>query len=121
MRLRAFVLMAVLLTGGCAARHGRPILGGSTTPERSGTISGIVRNSMDTPLSGRRVSAIDMATEAHYDATTGANGGYTIKVPAGKYRLEVELRGGEVIATQPRQTDVNIGDLDAQLDFVIGR
>src|SRR5712691_11278849 len=107
MTLRAFVVMAVLLTGGCAARHGRPILGGSTTPERSGTVSGVVRDAMGNSLSGRRVSAIDMATEAHFDATTGVNGGYTIKVPAGKYRLEVELRGGEVIATQPRQTDVN--------------
>jgi hypothetical protein len=67
------------------------------------------------------VSAINMATEEHYDATTAEGGGYTIKVPAGKYRLEVELLGGDVIATQPPQTDVNIGDLDAQLDFVIGR
>jgi carboxypeptidase family protein len=121
MTLRALVVMAVLLSAGCAARHGRPIIGGSTTPERSGTISGSVRNAMGTALSGRRVSAIDMATEAHYDATTGVSGGYTIKVPSGKYRLEVELRGGDVIATQPPQVDVNIGDVDAQLDFVIGR
>jgi hypothetical protein len=113
--------MAVLLTGGCAARHGRPIFGGSTTPEMSGTVSGNVRSATGTPLSGRRVSAINMATETHYDATTAAGGGYTIKVPAGKYRLEVELGGGEVIGTQPRQVDVNVGDLDAQLDFVIGR
>jgi hypothetical protein len=35
--------------------------------------------------------------------------------------LEVELRGGDVIATQPAPTDVNVGDLDAQLDFVIAR
>jgi hypothetical protein len=62
-----------------------------------------------------------MATEAHYDVTTAASGGYTIKVPTGKYRLEVELRGGDVIATQPPQTEVNNSDLDAQFDFVIGR
>ena len=123
MTLRAPAIMVVLLMlgGGCAARHGGPVLGGSTTPERTGTISGTVRAGDGYPLGGRRVSAIDMATEAHYDATTAAGGGYTIKVPAGKYRLEVELRGGEVIATQPPQTDVNISDLDAQLDFVIGR
>lgn len=123
MKLRAPAIMVVLLMlgSGCAARHGGPVLGGSTTPERTGTVSGTVRAADGSPLSGRRVSAIDMATEAHYDATTAASGGFTIRVPSGKYRLEVELRGGDVIATQPAQTDVNVGDLDAQLDFVIAR
>ena len=123
MTLRAPAVMVVLLMlgSGCAARHGGPVLGGSTTPERTGTVSGTVRTATGSPMGGRRVSAINMATEAHYDATTADSGGYTIKVPAGKYRLEVELRGGDVIATQPAQTDVNVSDLDAQLDFVIGR
>jgi len=123
MTLRAPALMVVLLMlgSGCGARHGRPIIGGSTTPEQSGTVSGVVRSSTGSPIGGRRVSAINMVTETHYDATTAASGGYTIKVPAGKYRLEVELLGGDVIATQPAQMDVNVGDLDAQLDFVIGR
>jgi len=122
MTLRAPAVMVVLLmlSGGCAARHGGPVLGGSTTPERTGTMSGTVRAADGSPLGGRRVSAIDMATEAHYDTTTAASGGFTIRVPAGKYRLEVELLGGDVIATQPAQREVNVGDLDAQLDFVIG-
>ena len=115
------MVVLVMLSSGCAARHGRPVLGGSTTPERTGTVSGVVRTATGSPLDGRRVSAIDVATDARYDATTAANGGYTIKVPAGKYRLEVGLLGGDVIATQPPPTDVNVGDLDAQLDFVIGR
>jgi hypothetical protein len=115
------MVVLLMLGSGCVARHGGPILGGSTTPERTGTVSGTVRAVDGSPLGGRRVSAIDMATEAHYDATTAASGGYTIKVPAGKYRLEVDLRGGDVITRQPAQTDVNVGDLDAQLDFVIGR
>jgi hypothetical protein len=114
-------MVVLLLAGGCAARHGQPVLGGSTTPEGSGTVSGTVRTATGTPLGGRRVSAINTATETHYDATTAESGGYTIKVPAGKYRLEVELRGGDVVGTQPQPTDVNVGDLDAQLDFVIGR
>ena len=123
MKLRAPAIMVVLLmlSSGCAARHGGPVIGGSTTPERTGTMSGTVRAADGTPLGGRHVTAIDMATEAHYDTTTAASGGFTIRVPAGKYRLEVELRGGDVIATQPAQTDVNVSDLDAQLDFVIGR
>jgi hypothetical protein len=115
------MVVLLMLGSGCAARHGAPILGGSTTPERTGTVSGTVRSADGSPLGGRHVSAINMATEAHYDATTAASGGFTLRVPPGKYRLEVELRGGDVIATQPAQTDVNVGDLDAQLDFVIGR
>ena len=121
LRMPTVMVVLLLLGSGCAARHGRPLIGGSTTPERSGTVSGTVRTATGMPLGGRRVSAIDMTTEAHYDATTAASGGYTIQVPEGKYRLEVELRGGDVIATQPPQTSVNAGDLDAQLDFVIGR
>jgi len=115
------MVVLVMLGAGCGARHGRPIIGGSTVPNPTGTISGTVRSSTGTPLEGRRVSAIDMATEAHFDATTSKDGGYTIKVPPARYRLEVELRGGDQIATQPGQFNLNVGDVDAQMDFVIGR
>ena len=115
------VVLFVALSSGCAARHGRPLVGGTVVPNPTGTISGNVSNSTGTPLEGRRVSAIDLATEQHYDATTAKNGGYTIQVPPGRYRLEVELRGGDQLAQQPEQTQVNVGDLDAQMNFVIGR
>ena len=59
-----------------------------------------------------------MATEQQFDATTEKGGGYTIKVPPGRYRMEVELRGGDQLAQQPEQTRVNV---DAQMNFVIGR
>jgi Carboxypeptidase regulatory-like domain len=115
------MVLFLLLSSGCIeARHGRPIVGGTVVPNPTGTISGMVTSSAGTPLEGRRVSAIDMKTEQHYDATTGKNGGYTIKVPTGRYRLEVELRGGDHLAQQPEQTQVNVGDVDAQLNFVIG-
>ena len=120
-RTAAAMVVLVMLSAGCAARHGRPILGGSTVPNPTGTISGNVRSSTGTPLEGRRVSAIDVSTEVHYDATTSKSGGYTIKVPPGRYRLEVELRGGDQLARQPEQTNVTIGDVDEELDFVIGR
>jgi hypothetical protein len=123
MSLRAAAAMVVLLmlSGGCAARHGRPVIGGSTVPNPTGTLSGTVTSSTGTPLEGRRVSAIDVTTEQHYEVTTAKTGGYTIKVPPGRYRLEVELRGGDQLATQPDQKQVNVGDLDANLDFVVGR
>jgi hypothetical protein len=62
-----------------------------------------------------------MATEARYDVTTSKDGGYTLKVPPGRYRLEVELRGGDQLAKQPQQTNVNVGDVDERMDFVVGR
>lgn len=120
-RMAAVTAVLLTLSGGCAARHGRPIIGGSVVPDPSGTVSGNVTSTSGTPMDGRRVTAINTATSTHYDATTAKSGGYTIKVPPGHYRLEVELRGGEQIAKQPDQTNVNVGDLDAQLDFVIGR
>ena len=123
MSLRAPAVMVVLLmlSGGCAARHGRPIIGGTTIPNPTGTLSGTVTSSTGTPLEGRRVSAINMATEQRYDVMTASNGGFTIKVPPGRYRLELELRGGDQLAKQPEQRQVNVGDLDEELDFVIGR
>src|SRR6185436_11852327 len=70
LRTAAAMVVLLMLSSGCGARHGRPIIGGSTVPNQTGTISGNVTSSAGTPLEGRRVSAIDMATEAHYDATT---------------------------------------------------
>jgi len=115
------MVVLMMLSGGCAARHGRPLIGGSTVPNPTGTISGSVTSITGTPLEARRVTAIDMATEAHYDVTTSKDGGYTLKVPPGRYRLEVELRGGDQLAKQPQQTNVNIGDVDERMDFVVGR
>ena len=88
-------------------------------PNPTGTISGMVTNSAGTPLEGRRVSAIDLTTEQHYDATTAKNGGYTIKVPPGTYRIEIELQGSERVAKAPDVTKVNKSDLDPHRDIVI--
>ncbi|HET9468022.1 MAG TPA: carboxypeptidase-like regulatory domain-containing protein [Vicinamibacterales bacterium] len=86
-----------------------------------GTIAGIVRATDGAvPLVTRKVTAIHATSGARYETTTGVNGGYTIKVPqAGRYRIEVELRAGEVIAKGPKEIDVNNGDLDPGRDFEI--
>ena len=116
------MVLFLVLSGGCIdMRHGRPIVGGTVVPNPTGTISGTVTSSAGTPLQGRRVTAIEMGTDMRYDATTANTGGYTIKVPLGHYRLEVELRGGEQLARQPEETHITTGDVDAQLNFVIGR
>jgi hypothetical protein len=115
------VIVVVMLGAGCAARHGRPIFGGSTIAPPTGTISGTVTSSTGTPLEGRRVRAIETTTEMRYDVTTAKGGGYTIKVPTGRYRLEVELRDGDQLAKQPPETQVTRGDVDDRMDFVVGR
>ena len=86
-----------------------------------GTIAGIVRaTDGSVALAMRKVTAIHVTSGARYETTTGVNGGYTIKVPeTGRYRIEVELREGEVIAKGSGETDINNGDLDPGRDFEI--
>jgi hypothetical protein len=94
----------------------------NTDPIKAGgTIAGIVRaTNGSVPLVTRKVTAIHAVTGARFETTTGVNGGYTIKVPeVGRYRLEVELREGEVVAKGPEETDINNGDLDPGRDFEI--
>ena len=118
---RTFPLLyfSIFLLAACGPRG--PILGTATKPEGvGGTISGIVSaNDGTTAIAARTVTAINLETGARFDTSTATNGGYTIKVPTGKYRLEVELRAGETVATQPESTDVNTGDLDSGRNFVV--
>jgi hypothetical protein len=58
-------------------------------------------------------------TGARHETTTGNNGGYTLQVPEGTYRFEIELRPGEALSKQPEQTHVGNSDLDTSRDFVI--
>jgi hypothetical protein len=111
--LGCFVIMAAA----CRA----PVITTDPGLNVGGTIAGIVRaTDGSVPLATRKVTAIHTASGARFETTTGVNGGYTIKVPQeGRYRIEVELRDGEVIAKGPEETDVNHGDLDPGRDFDI--
>lgn len=119
MKLNVYAVAAALaLTLGCAPRG--PVVDTTAPPEGvGGTIAGAVRASGTSPLPGRKVTAVNDATGMRFDTSTGANGGYAVKVPAGKYRLEVELRSGETVEKQPDDTEVNVGDLDPDRDFVL--
>jgi hypothetical protein len=101
------------------ACHPGPVLSPGSKMAVGGTIAGIVSTDTNAAVPDRKVTAVEVSTGARYDATTGANGGYTIKVPEGTYRLEVELRPGEVVARQPGETRVNKSDLDPRRDFTI--
>jgi len=112
----------VLLVCGAAlavACHPGPVV--DTHPNKvGGTIAGIVKTAdAAVAVPGRKVSVIEVKTGARHETTTGTNGGYTIQVPEGTYRFEIELRQGETLAKQPDETHVNNSDLDASRDFVI--
>jgi hypothetical protein len=101
------------------ACHPGPVV--TTDPKLpvGGTIAGIVSSTAKTAVTDRKVTAVNVDTGARFEATTGTNGGYTIKVPEGRYRLEIELLAGETVAKQPSETRITKSDLDTQRDFVI--
>jgi hypothetical protein len=116
MKLRRLALLiGMLLAGAC---HPGPVIntGGNTV---GGTIAGIVSTVSKAAMPGRKVTAINIVSGEKFETTTATNGGYTIKVPQGTYRLEVELRDGEKIVKHPGDTKVQNSDLDPQRHFVI--
>jgi hypothetical protein len=112
------VLLVAALTA-CAPRG--PVLGDAERPAGvGGTISGSVRMASDkSALSGRTVTAVNVSTGERIQASTAASGGYTMKVPVGRYRLEVELRPGESLSEQPTELEITRSDVDAQRNFTI--
>src|SRR4051794_13332123 len=118
MRLFNVLLTVGLLTlvGAC---HPGPVIGTGGKLPVGGTIAGIVSTSTNAAVIGRKVTATNTQTGAKFDVTTGANGGYTVQVPEGTYRLEVELKPGEIVSKQPSETHINKSDLDPHRDFVI--
>ena len=105
--MRSFTLLlalSLLTSAGC--HPGRPVIDTGSKPSVGGTIAGLVSTDMNAAVPDRKVTAINTQTGARYEAATGANGGYTIKVSEGTYRLEVELRPGETVSTQPGETRI---------------
>ena len=116
--MRVYILLPAMLVSSIAC-HAGPIIGGTKQPV-GGTIAGLVSaTDKSVALTSPNVTAIETTTNARYDTTTAANGGYTIQVPAGTYRIELELRAGEALSKHPDVTRVNNGDLDSARDFVV--
>lgn len=119
MSVRALAAVGLLLLSlGC--HPNRPVVDFNQRPDVGGTISGrVLANGGALPVGGRQVTAINMDTGARLATSTTSTGGYTVRVPAGKYRLELEIRSNEEISSAPDATDVDAGDLDAGRDFVL--
>jgi hypothetical protein len=114
-----FFVLSLGLASSVACHPGQPLAGGVRQPSGA-TISGTVSASdRSVALIGRKVTLTEVTTPAHYDTTTAANGGYTIQVTPGTYRIELELRPGETLEKHPADTHVNSSDLDAGRDFVV--
>lgn len=119
MTFRLFTPMVALLLS-LACSPGGPVIDTEPRPDVGGSISGTVTaNDGATALGARTVTAVNMETGARFDVSTTTSGGYTVRVPRGTYRLELELRPGETLATSPDSTVVNRGDLDAGRNFVV--
>ena len=117
----AVLVCFAALSAACGSGLARPGPVINTKPAQvGGTIAGIVKTAdSSVAVPGRKVSVIEVKTGARHETTTGSNGGYTLQVPEGTYRFEIELRPGETLAKQPEQTHVGNSDLDTSRDFVI--
>lgn len=118
------LVLLVALTGVLAAvacRRGVPVVDpGPKPPTRDGTISGRLTTEGDASrVVSRRVEVVNVATGDRRAVSTSNSGGFTIKVPPGKYRLNVELRPGEAIVKGPDTIDINSSDLDNDIVVVI--
>ena len=116
----AAICAVIALAAAC--RTGQPIFDRAPENEQTpGTIAGILSAGIGgDPVAGRAVHAIEIGGNRRYSATTSVTGGFSIPVPPGKYRLEVELREGERLLREPGTIDINDSDLDANLEVAIG-
>jgi hypothetical protein len=111
--------MAVLLTL-AACRQGVPVVDlGPKPPAAHGTIAGLVLGSGNTGLPNRTVEVVNVATGERHTAVTAENGGFSIELPHGKYRVSVELRPGESLTRKPGIVDLDRGDIDSHVEFAV--
>jgi hypothetical protein len=115
----SFGVLALLLSSAC--KPGVPVVDVGPKPQAArGTLTGTVRGPDVTwPVSGRTVEIFNTETGEKHTTTTSDTGGFTIQLPAGKYRLELPLKDGETIAKRPGIIDLARGDIDSHVEFVL--
>ena len=90
---------------------------GPQPPVARGTLAGSVHGPGEIALPGRTVEVVNVLTGETHAATTANNGGFTIDLPRGKYRLELPLRGGEALVKQPDVVDLD--RVGSPIEFVV--
>jgi hypothetical protein len=122
---RSVVVLLVMFAAsaaGTSCRHATLVAdAGPKPPTAAGTISGQLRTPGNgAPVVGRTVTAINNADGTRHQVTTNNTGGFTIKVPPGRYRIEVEQQSGEVVSGAPTDQQVGESDIDSQLVITVG-
>ena len=85
-----------------------------------GTIAGNVRGpDGSAPFSGRTVEVTNDATVEKRTLETADNGGFSIMLPAGKYRVDLRLLPGEIITKRPGTVVLDRGDIDSHVEFLL--
>ena len=86
-------ILTLLLGGGC--KPGVPVVDvGPKPPAARGTLTGTVRGPEGTsPIGGRTVEIFNTVTGEKYSTTTSDTGGFTVQLPAGKYRARASAQG----------------------------
>jgi hypothetical protein len=114
----ALGLVALVLASGC--QRDTPV----SAPTKSvpqATITGTVRGAEGaSAVSGRRLEIIDIVTGQRTVVQTSSDGGFSVAVPAGRYRLEMSLHSGEKLIKHPDLLDLNHGGADANIELIVG-
>lgn len=123
-RMSAFLLFTIGIVAlfGTGCRRGMPVIDPSPgVTNANGTISGTVRGPEGAgSIEGRQVEVVNVDTGEVQRTTTSNVGGFTFKVPPGRYRVQVALLEGERVLKGPGVMNVNRSDVDAHADFIIG-
>jgi carboxypeptidase family protein len=122
LRAVAALVVTVLVLMGSGCRHSVMVAdAGSKPPDPGGTISGQLQTpGGGAPVVGRLVTAVNNASGQRFQVRTSNTGGFTLKVPAGSYRVEVELQAGEGVTGAPTDQRVGESDVDANIVITVG-
>lgn len=120
---RQLVLPAVLAAELCSGSgcHPHATIVSISSAAIGGTIAGVVTGPADVTLADRTVTIVNVQTGEQYQTATGHTGGYALRVPAGTYRLKVQLRPGEQLAEMEPTVLINIGDGEIHKDVTVNQ
>jgi hypothetical protein len=115
----ALLSMVVVLSGATACRS-VAVHPGDENTSANGTLSGTARGpgGVD-PAQGRQVEATEVDTGRRYTTETNVAGGYSLMLPAGRYRLELQLEPGESLLEKPGVVTVEPSKLTDEQNFIL--
>ena len=114
-------LIALVFLSACGGAASPVVEAAPRAQQPHATITGTVRGLEGTsPVAGRTLAVVDVTTGQRTVVRTSSSGGFTVAVPAGRYRLEMSLRDGETLIKRPELLDLDRGDQDANVELVVG-